>query len=445
MVSQTAPACRRGRFFGVISLIEFIFRPPGAVPCRSGVRCRPSPGGIRRRDRRDPAVVAPLLERVAAGLLALGLALGLAPPAGAQQHGPPPVSVAQPVAREVTDWDEFTGRVQAAERIEIRARVSGYLQSHHVADGQRVEAGALLYVIDPAPFQAALQRAEAAVTRAESQAELARIDLRRAEQAFGANAVAREEVDTRRANYDVARADVAAAEAERRSAELELSYTEVRAPIAGRLSSNAVDVGNLVTGGSTGATLLTTLVSTDPVQFVFDASEADYLNYRRLNGISGRPSPAQPIGPVYLQLLDEDGWPREGVIDFADNAFDTATGTLRLRATFANPDDLLLPGVFGRLRVAAGKPYPALLIDPKAVLADQNLTLVMTVADDGTVQPRPVELGPLVDALQVVRDGLGPDDRLIVSGLLRARPGAAVTPQPVPMDPAERPAPGARP
>jgi RND family efflux transporter MFP subunit len=349
------------------------------------------------------------------------------------QSGPPPVSVAQPVQREVTELDEFTGRFEAAEKVDVRARVSGYLESVDFIDGQRVEQGDLLYVIDPAPYEAAEARAKAAVTRAESQAALAGIDLRRAERAFQTNAVAREEVDTRRANLDVAQADVAAAEADLRAAELDLSFTRITAAVSGRVSNSEVDVGNLIAGGTSGATLLTTLVSTDPIHFVFDVNEGEYLNYIRVHGNTGPPSAENPIGPVFVKLLDETEWTRKGNIEFADNVFDGATGTLRLRATFANPEKLLLPGVFGRLRVAAGKPYEALLIDPKAVLADQSARIVMTVDKEGVVQPRPVELGPMIDGLQVVRSGLSPEDRLIVSGLLRARPGEPVTANEVPM------------
>lgn len=346
----------------------------------------------------------------------------------------PPVSVAKPLEREVIEWDEYTGRFEASQHVEIRARVSGYLKSVDFVDGQKVNQGDLLYVIDPTPYEATVARAEAALARAKSQAELARIELNRFEKLIKSNTVSQEDVDTRNANLNAAKADVAAAQADLRIAELDMSFTRITAPITGRVSQTESDVGNLIAGGSNGSTLLTTLVATDPVHFVFDVNEGEYLKYRRLNGVSARPSPDNPIGPVSVRLLDETEWTREGVIDFADNTFDANTGTLRVRATFANSDGLLLPKVFGRLRVASGKPFTALLIDPKAVMADQSSHIVMTVDSAGIVQPRPVKLGPVIDGMQVVLTGLSVEDRLIISGLLRARPGAAVTPQEVPMD-----------
>lgn len=367
-------------------------------------------------------------------IVTCGLAIAMVSPTmGQSTPTAPPVSVARPIEREVTEWSEYTGRFEASQRVEIRARVGGYLNAINFVDGQQVQHGDLLYQIDPNPYQAAVARAEATVARAESQAALAKIELQRFEKLIKSNTISQEDVDTRRANLDSAQADVALARAELRTVELDLSFTRITAPIAGRVSQSAIDVGNLVAAGSAGSTLLTTLVATEPVHFAFDVNESEFLQYRRLHGISGRPTPEQPIGPVYVRLLDEREWTREGLIDFADNAFDTATGTLRVRATFANPDALLLPGVFGRLRVAAGNPSSALLIDPKAVLADQSAKIVMTVDAEGIVQPRPVDLGPVIDGLQVVRSGLSADDRVIVSGLLRARPGASVTPQEVPM------------
>lgn len=345
----------------------------------------------------------------------------------------PPVSVLKPIEKEVIEWDEFTGRFQAVKFVDVRARVSGYLDSTHFTDGQTVSKGDLLFVIDPRPFEAGVDLAQANVTRFESELELAILELKRAERLLPNRNIAREEYDSRVARKKVQEAQLRAAKAELRRAELDLEYTEVRAPIAGRVSSADVDEGNLVEAASGASTRLTTIVSQDPIYFIFDVSESDYLKYIRLNNDSGFENPttlSAAIG-VELRLMDEQDWPRKGKIDFVDTVFDQSTGTLRLRATFKNTDGILVPGLFARLRLPAKTPAKSILIPEVAVLSDQSTKIVLVVDAEGTVMPRPVVLGPSIDGLVVVREGLSLDDLVIVKGLLRARPGSKVAPQEV--------------
>jgi RND family efflux transporter MFP subunit len=380
---------------------------------------------------------APSTGLLSCGFAALfaGCLLVSANPVFSQPMQQPPVTVAKPVERTVVEWAEYTGRFLADSCVEIQSRVSGYLQSIEFEDGQLVKEGDVLFVLDGAPFEAAVQRARGAVAAAKSRLDLEQSRLNRGQRLLESNTIAREESDTRAANVEIARAELVTAQANLRTAELELSYTRIKAPLNGRVSYSRVDVGNVVTGGSSSGTLLTTLVSTDPIKFEFDIDESDYLNYTRLIGKAGRPTPENPWGPVDVRLLDETEFTRQGRVEFADNTFDLASATLRMRAVFDNPDEKLIPGLFGRLRLAVRPPYQALMIDPRAVLADQAMQLVMAVADDGTVTPRPVRLGPIENGLQVVREGLAGNDRVIISGLLRAQPGSKVTPVEAPMTP----------
>ena len=366
---------------------------------------------------------------------AAALAALLAAGASAAQGQPPQVSVAVPVQGKVIDYDEFTGRFEAAEHVSVQARVSGYLNSVHFQDGQLVNAGDLLFVIDPRPFEAVVARAQAALARAESQVTLSELEVARAERLLSTNAMAREEVDSRRAALRAARADADAARADLRAARLELEFTRVTAPVAGRVSSTLVDVGNLVTGGAGAATALTSIVSRTPIYFTFDVSESDYLAYVRLSGADGQSLDTQGrTRPVQVKLIDESEWTRSGELDFVDNQFNQATGTIRMRASFSNPDGLLVPGIFGRLRAAASPEYEAMLVPERAILSDQSHKMVMVVGADDVVEARRVQSGPLHAGMRVIRDGLHSGDRVIVDGLLRARPGARVTP--VSVDPA---------
>ncbi|MDQ1080650.1 efflux RND transporter periplasmic adaptor subunit [Pseudoroseomonas cervicalis] len=350
-------------------------------------------------------------------LLAFGLPV-LASQAALAQPAPPAVTVAEPVRRQVTEWDEHVARLEPSARVELRPRISGQVQRVHFRDGQIVRQGDLLFTIDQRPFAIAVEAARAEIARAEARLDLARQDINRTAPLVRDRIAPQAQLDSRRAAQREAEAQLASAQAQLRQAELELSWTEVRAPQSGRASDRRVDAGNLVQASDT---LLTTILALDPIYAVFDMSEADYLRLARA-GIT-RPG-AEPA--VQLRLADETEWPRQGRLDFLDSALQGRSGTLRARAQIANPDMLLAPGLFARLRLRAGE-GEALLIPDAAIAADQAARMVMTVTADGTVQAKPVTLGPVVDGLRVVRQGLSPQDRVIVAGLHLARPGGRVT------------------
>ncbi len=341
---------------------------------------------------------------------------------------PPPVDVAAPLVMEIVEWDEFTGRFEASSYVELRSRVSGYLDAIHFQDGQIVERGDLLFTIDPRPFEAQLARVQAEARRVETELRNIELEVRRGERLLESNAIAQETVDDRRAAKAAAKAQVEAARANIRSAELDLEFTEIRSPIHGRTSDRKVDVGNLVSGGTSESTLLATIVAMDPIYFVFNASEADYLRYVRLGLAGKRPSSREVANPVEIQLMDEAGWPHKGRMDFVDNRLDPNTGTMRARATLDNPDGLLTPGVFGRIRVPGSARYEAVLIPDSAILYDQSNKIVYKVDDAGTVSVQRIETGPIARGLRIVRAGLAGEDRIIVSGLQRARPNGKVAP-----------------
>jgi len=359
-------------------------------------------------------------------LAAFALAFLAAGPASRAQQGPMPVDVAKPLVQRIFDWDEYTGRFEAVQRVELRARVSGYLDRVSFADGQLVTKGDVLFTIDPRPFQAEYARLDAELKAARAQQALAVAQLKRSEQLIGRNVVAESTLDERRATRQGADARVAVAQAALRGAELNLAFTEVKAPFTGRISESRVDAGNLVTAGDT---LLATIVSTDPIHLVFTASEADFLKYERLHKRGDRPGARTAAHPVEARLIDEQGWPHKGTMDFVANELDRASGTITLRAVFPNPDHLLAPGLFARLRLIASGEYEALLIPDAAVLSDQASKIVMVVDAGGTVSAKRVGLGPLYRGLRVVRSGLAADDRVIVAGVQRARPGGKVVPQ----------------
>ncbi len=349
--------------------------------------------------------------------------------ASARARPPPPVDVATPLVKEVTEWDTFTGRFEAVEHIELRARVSGYLQAVHFVDGQMVNKGDLLFTIDPRPFEAEVARTRAEVQRAQAHLGRAVKDLARAEKLVRSSTVSQERVDDRRADKLAAEAEVAAAQAVLRAAQLDLQFTRIAAPVSGRISDRRIDVGNLVAGGSAQSAPLATIVSLDPIYFVFDASEADYLKYARLARSGDRPSSREVANPVYVQLIDETEWTRQGRMNFVDNTFSLGSGTIRGRAVFDNPDLILIPGIFGRMRLLGANAYEAMLLPDAAIVTDQSSKLVFVVDSEGKVAAKPVTLGPVIDGLRVVHDGITPTDRVIVSGLQRARPGGMVTAQ----------------
>jgi multidrug efflux system membrane fusion protein len=339
---------------------------------------------------------------------------------------PPTVTVAQPLQKSITEWDEYTGRFTALETVEIRARVSGFIDSVHFQEGQIVKKDDLLFVIDQRPYQIAVEQAKADIERAQAKLDIGTQDVNRATPLLQDRTLTEREFDTRKSVQRDAAGQLASANAALKQAQLNLEWTEVRAPIAGRISDKRVDAGNLISGGQTGATLLSVIVSIDPIHFVFDGSEADFLHYLRLAAAGTRPSSRDAPNPVVVRLADETEFTHQGRMDFVDNAINPKTGTIRARAVFDNKDGFLTPGFFGRLRLFGGT-HDALLIPDGAIASDQANKIVFTVAEDGTVGTKRVELGPIIDGLRVVRSGLAPTDRIVIDGLPRARPGQKVT------------------
>jgi multidrug efflux system membrane fusion protein len=352
----------------------------------------------------------------------------------AQQGGPPPVpavTVAQPLAKRVTLWDEYSGRAEAVARVEVRARVSGYIDNVRFKDGALVKQGDPLFTIDKRPFELAVEAARAEVTRQQAQVQLATAEVERAEPLAKSRVMSEQVFDQRKANLSVAQATLLAAQASLKTAELNLEWCDVTAPIAGRISDKKVDAGNLVAGGQEGSTLLATIVTLDPIHFVFEVSEADYLRYSRLRLSGERPSSRDTASPVRIKLSDEDEWDHTGKMDFVDNELNERSGTLRGRAVFDNKDGLLTPGVFARLQLFAGETN-AILIPDSAVVSDQARKIVFVVGKDNVVQPAQVTLGPIVEGLRLVRSGLKAEDRVVIEGIANpaVRPGAKIDPKP---------------
>jgi RND family efflux transporter MFP subunit len=351
---------------------------------------------------------------------------------------PPPVTVANPLVMPVTEWYEFTGRFEATESVEVRARVSGYLAEVAFEDGEIVEQGQVLFVIDRRPYQAAVEQLQAQLASAGAQVDLADAELKRAEQLVNNENISRSTYDQRMQQKRAAEAAQAMAEAALREAQLDVEFTEVRAPITGRISDRRVDIGNLVTGDPS-ATLLTTIVALDPIHFVFDMSEADYLGFQRAVEEGELSSARDRSTVVQIRLPDEpdtETWPRSGHMDFVDNRIEQSAGTIRARAELANPDHFITPGQFGQLRLPGSPRYEAILIPDSAIVADQADKIVLVVAEDGTVEPRAIREGPrYAGGLRIIRRGLEPTDRIVINGLMRARPGAKVDPQPGSIDP----------
>lgn len=367
-----------------------------------------------------------LLACVALAPLALVQAADPAP--GAAPPPPPTVTVAKPTFKRITEWDEYTGRFVAQQRVDVRARVSGYLESVHFKEGQMVEEGELLFVIDQRPFKAEVARAKAEVDRVTTQLRVAQLEFERGERLQSSRAMSKETAEERRARRDSAQADVDAAKAALRTAELNLGFTEVRAPMAGRLSDIRVDVGNLISGGTSDSTVLTTIVMLDPIELEIEASESEFLRYTRLDTAGTRRSSRDVPNRIEARLLDEADWVHKGVMTFVDNEIDPDSDTMRGKATFPNPDHVLLPGMFARARLFGAGEHDAVLIPDIAVVADQAKKLVMVVGPDNVIEARQVQLGPIIDGLRVVREGLAPEDTIVVNGIIRARPGKPVTP-----------------
>jgi membrane fusion protein, multidrug efflux system len=359
--------------------------------------------------------------------LALVAALALA---ACKEEAPPPpqappVTVAAALSREITEFDEFTGRVAAVNQVEVRPRVSGFVTRASFQEGAEVRQGDVLFEIDPRPYQEDAARAAAELERARTRLAQTASEAERASRLVAVEAISREEAESRTSSRGEALAAVHSAQAALRNARLNLEWTRVRAPISGRVSRAEITPGNLVQAGTS---LLTTMVSMDPVYVYFDGDEQAYLRSTGLAGGNARV-------PVLMGLANEEGHPHRGQMDFVDNRLDPATGTIRARAVFPNPDRRLTPGLFARLRLEGSRAYTAVLVRDEAIGTDQDRKFVLVVAADGTAQYRGVTLGPIVDGLRVVRTGLQPGERIVINGLQRVRPGSKVQPTVAPMAP----------
>jgi RND family efflux transporter MFP subunit len=355
-----------------------------------------------------------------------------------QAPEPPPskVTVAHPIEHELTDWDEYTARLEAVDSVEVRARVSGYLESVHFREGSLVKKGDLLFEIDPRPYEAQLRRAEGDLELAQSRVNLAQKNLARVAYLIKSQAMSKEEAETRAAVLRQAEAGVQAAQAAVDAAKLDVEFTRITAPVSGRVSRKFVTEGNLINGGTgTQGTLLTTIVSLDPLHVYFEANERDYLKYMRLAKSGARPSSRDFKNPVFVGTADEQGFPHEGYMDFVDNQIDRGTGTIQGRAIVPNPDGLLAPGLFVRLRLIGSGKYKAILIPDEAIQSDQAQKFVWVVDDQNRVRYRQIKIGTLHDALRVVSEGLTPADRVIIHGVQRARPDAVVEPEETTIEP----------
>jgi RND family efflux transporter MFP subunit len=339
---------------------------------------------------------------------------------------PPSVQAAKVVSKSITEFDEFTGRFEAVERVEVRPRVSGYVMATHFDQGHEVRKGDILYVIDPRPYRATLKHAQAELTRARTQAALAESERVRATKLIEKRAISQEEFDARTSGTEQAAANLQAAEAAVESAALDLSFTEVRAPISGLVGRAEITAGNLV---SAGQTLLTTVVSIDPIYVSFDGDEQVYLKNVGMELRGELKSSRDTRNPVWAGLADEQGHPHEGVMVFLDNELDPNTGTIHARGLFKNADRRFTPGMFARVKLAGSGKYDGLLINDSAIGTDQSVKFVLRIGADNKIEYTPVKLGPLVDGLRVVREGLKANDVIVVKGLQQVRPGMPVTPQ----------------
>jgi multidrug efflux system membrane fusion protein len=367
------------------------------------------------------------LAALAAFLLFSGAGHSRAKPQPAANAALPQVTVAEVIHRPLREWQEFSGRLQAVNTVEIRPRVSGYVDRVGFTDGARVKRGQLLFQIDPRPFQAEVERLVAERTRSVSDLELAKANRARSERLISAHAISREEYERQVAAEASAQGALGSIDASLQEARLNREFTEVRAPIDGHVSRAIITAGNLVTSAS----LLTTLVSDDPVYVYFDADEQTYLRYAKTKR---EHAPANTgASDVYIGLVDEDGYPHPGQVDFIDNQVDPATGTIRARAALANPDGRYTPGLFARVRLIGGEDHDSVLIEDRAVGTDLSKKFVLTLTKDNRIEYRLVELGPEINGLRVVTQGLVPNEIIVVNGLQHVRPGQSVAPTRVAM------------
>jgi membrane fusion protein, multidrug efflux system len=358
-------------------------------------------------------------------LLALAACGSGAPP----DPGPPEVTVAKVISRGIQDWDEFTGRFQAIDTVELRPRASGYIDQVLFHEGQLVKKDDVLVIIDPRPYQADYDRAKAGLELAKSQQALAALEAARVQKLKDSGAVSREELDERLSTLNQQEASVSGAKAALDNAALLLSFTKVRAPIDGRASRAEVTRGNLVTGGNNGGTLLTTIVSVNPIYVYFEGDENTYLRYNQLAREGERPSSRDARNPVKIGLSNEQGFPHEGYMDFVDNQLDVRTGTIRARAVLENKNGQFTPGMFARVQLLGSGEYDAILIEDRAVGTDQSQNFVLVLGADNKLEYRAITAGRIIDGgLRIVRKGLAPDDVVVISGLQRVRPGVQVKP-----------------
>ena len=383
-----------------------------------------------------PSLMPPFARAMAAVAIASASLLAGCGEAQKQAAPPPPkVTVAKPIKRTIVDQDEYVGRFVPVDVVEIRARVSGYLDKIHFTDGQIVKQGDLLFTIDNRPYQNTLDQARANLETAKSNLAFTQSDLARAQQLVRERTISEQIYEQRAQAFRNAKASVAANEAMVRQAELDLEYTELRAPITGRIGDRRVTQGNLVTGGAGGNTsLLATIVSIDPIRFEFTFDEGALLRYQRL--ATGRGEVAGLGGiPVRLKLLDETDFSHPGRVDFVDNVIDRASGTIRGRAQLSNADGLFTPGMFARVQVPASAPYQALMLPDAAIATEQARRFVYVIDQDNIARLRYVTLGQVVDDLRVIKDGLADGDRVVINGLMRVRQGQKVTPEEQPASP----------
>lgn len=375
----------------------------------------------------------PVLSGLAAGFLVAG---PLAPIAHAQAPGgpPPKVTVAKPVVREIVEQDQYTGRFEAIENVEVRARVTGYLEKINFIDGQNVKKGDLLFVIDRRPYKAALEQAQAALASAKARQSFSQTDLERAQTLSRSGNISEQVTDQRRQASLTAQADVDSAQAALNNAQLNYDFSEVKAPVNGRISRRLVTEGNIV---SADQTMLTTIVSLDPIWFSFTVDEKSFLKYQNSLGIGmGQTQQGKGV-PIMISLSGEAKPTRKGTLDFVDNRVDNATGTILLRATVPNADQFIKPGLFGIVAMPATKPFQGVLIPDEAVAANQDKRVVYVVGPDNVIQQKDVVLGPKVDGYRVIRSGLKGDETLVVNGVARIRPGAKVTPETIELPPSK--------
>ena len=375
------------------------------------------------------------LPRIRGAIVMVAVSVSLAACGNAANPLPPPpeVMVAPVLTRQIIDWDEYSGRFQAIDTVEVRPRVSGYIDRVLFREGQAVKKGDTLIVIDPRPYQADFDRAKAELELAKSQRQLAELEATRVHKLKDSGAVSQEELDERVSNLNQKEASVASAQAALNSAALNLSFTKVQAPVEGQTSRAEVTRGNLVTGGNNGGTLLTTIVSTDPVYVYFEGDENAYLHYNELARSGERPSSRKAANPVRVGLANEEGFPHEGHMDFVDNQLNVRTGTIRARAVLDNKDGLFTPGMFARVQLLGSSEHEAILIEERAIGTDQTQNYVLVLAAGNKVEYRPVQLGRALQGLRIVRKGLKSGEVVVVNGLQRVRPGVEVTPKRVTM------------